>query len=333
MKAITLVSPREISVVDDWPEPECGPGEVIVQMRGVGLCGTDLAAFDGKAAVPAFPWIIGHEGGGDIVRVGADVSDRAVGDRVVIEPNIGCGHCAACAAGRSSLCETRLSVGFGMSGLLAERVAIPADYTWVVDRSTPDVALACFEPLVVAHNAVRRAGVRPGDDALVVGAGSVGQLICHALAQAGAQPWVTEPHPGRMQLALTLGAKAAQDRDGVLYPFVFETSGVKPVWENALTSVAKGGLLSLVGFTREPVELVPMDVVRNQITIRGHLIYDHPADFPATLEAVRAGTLVAEQAVQARYSADDAVAAFAAVREVPGKTWIDFSDWYGTPGG
>jgi alcohol dehydrogenase/L-iditol 2-dehydrogenase len=97
--------------------------------------------------------------------------------------------------------------------------------------------------------------------------------------------------------------------------------------------VAKGGLLSLVGFTREPVELVPMDVVRNQITIRGHLIYDHPADFPATLEAVRAGTLVAEQAVQARYSADDAVAAFAAVREVPGKTWIDFSDWYGTPGG
>lgn len=329
MKAVTLIAPREVEVVNDWPEPVCGPRDVIVRMRGVGLCGTDLAAFDGKSTFPRLPWVIGHEGGGDIVEIGSEVTDRYVGQKVVIEPNISCGHCSQCMAGRSSLCADRLSVGFGIPGLLAERVAIQADYALVVDATMPDVALACFEPLAVAYTGVRRAGVRRGEDVLVIGAGSVGQLVSQAVAAAGAQPWVVDPHEGRLAVAESLGARRAEGRESVLYAQVFETSGAAIAWDTAIRSVAKGGLVTLIGFIRDLVQLTPVDLVRRQVTIHGHLTYDHPADFAATLEAVQSGRLVGELAVRAVFPAGDAKAAFASVREIAGKTWIDFADWHG----
>ncbi|HWB37229.1 MAG TPA: alcohol dehydrogenase catalytic domain-containing protein [Rugosimonospora sp.] len=327
MKAVTLVATHELEVVDDWLEPECGPRDVIVEMHGVGLCGTDLASYDGKSVPARLPWVMGHEGGGTIVAVGSQVTDRQVGQKVVIEPNIACGHCAACRAGRTSVCDSKLGVGFAIPGLLAERVAIDADYTLVVDDDLPDVALACFEPLVVADTAVRRSGLPAGGEALVIGAGSVGQLVSQAIAAAGATPWIVDPHEGRLALAESLGARRAELGDGRQYPFVFETSGAAAVWGAAIGSVVKGGLLVLVGFIRDEVKLTPVDLVRRQITIRGHLTYDHPKDFAATLEAVRSGKLVAQQAVRAEYPAADAKAAFAAVREVPGKTWINFEEW------
>lgn len=327
MKAVVLVAPRELEIVENWPEPECGPHGVIVQIRGVGLCGTDLAVFDGKVAPPSLPWVMGHEGGGDIGGVGSKVTDRAVGQRVIVEPNAGCGHCATCVAGRTFVCQNRQSVGYTTTGLLAERVAIAAEYTWVVEPDFAEVALACFEPLAVAHNSVRRAGVQAGTECLVIGAGSVGQLVCQALLAVGARAYVMEPHHGRLELALQLGAMKADHHDGELYPFVFETSGVPEVWETAFNAVAKAGTLTVIGFTREPVTLTPVDLVRRQITIRGHLIYDHPQDFAATLAAVTSGALIGEKGVQARYPIEDAAVAFSSVREVPGKTWMDFTNW------
>lgn len=328
MRAIVLTAPHQLEVVNDHPEPVCGPSDVVIRMRAVGLCGTDLAAYDGKSAVPQFPWVIGHEGGGDIVAVGENVSDREIGQYVAIEPNFGCGSCTRCHDGQTSACEQRVSVGFGYPGLLAERVAIPAEYTWVVD-GLKSVEIACLEPLVVADNAVRRAGVRRDDECLVIGAGSVGQLICHAITAAGGVPFVAEPHEGRRTLALELGARDHEASGREAYPFVFETSGIGTAWDLTYRSVENGGLLTLIGFGREPVEFLPMDVVRRQITIRGQIIYDHPADFAATIENVRAGRLRPAAAAQARFDIDEAAQAFAKVRELPGKTWIDFTKWIG----
>ncbi|KAE8765924.1 zinc-dependent alcohol dehydrogenase [Georgenia thermotolerans] len=322
MRAVVLTEPGRVEVVEGWPDPQCGPDDVVVEMRGVGLCGTDLAMVDGKAAPPQFPWVIGHEGGGVIAAVGERVTDRKVGDRVVIEPNFGCGTCAVCAAGHTSRCDARLSAGFNVPGLLSELVAVPAEYTWVVPESISDVQLACLEPLAVAHHAVLRSGVRAGQECLVIGAGSVGQLISQCVLAVGGVPVVTDPHPGRLEVATSLGARVEEGPRAGRYPHVFETSGVGAVWPGALEAAARGGVITLIGFMRDTVELTPVELVRRQITVRGHLIYDHPADFAATIETVAEGRLVPEQAVQATFAAEDAVAAFAAVRQVPGKTWI-----------
>jgi len=327
MRAVALVAPSEVRIVDDWPEPRCGPHDVVIRVRGVGLCGSDLSVFSGKREVPRLPWVFGHEGGGDIVAVGDQVTDREVGQRVVVEPNFADLTCAACRSGHTSACVDRQILAINRPGLLAERVAVPAEFTWPVPSGWADVALACFEPLAVADTAVRRADVPVGTDCLVIGAGSQGQLVCQSLIAGGAHAYVMEPHPGRMALALKFGARRADERAGQEYPIVFETAGVPAVWDTAVRSTAKTGLLVLIGFSAGRTEISTLDLVQRQLTVRGQLIYDHPQDFAATLERVTEGRLSPEQTVQGTFSIQETAAALESVREVPGKSWIEFSAW------
>ena len=218
MRAIVLTGPRRTEVVDTWAEPEPGPGEVVVEMTAVGLCGSDLAVHDGTRPTPALPWVPGHEGGGRIVAVGPDVRDRRVGQLVAVEPNYCCFSCPPCARGMTSGCENRLSPGITVPGLLAERVAVPARFAWPLPEPVEAGVLACIEPLAVARSAVRRSGVRPGADCLVVGAGSQGLLTCLSLVEAGARAYVTDPHADRVAVAERIGARPVREGDAARVP-------------------------------------------------------------------------------------------------------------------
>ena len=319
MRAVILKGPNDLEIVDDWPEPECGPDQVIVKIRTVGICGTDLSGISGKGFPRDYPGIIGHEGGGEIVKVGSEVTDRFVGQRVVIENNFPCMECEFCTAGRSSLCPN-------MKGprLLAEYAAAPARFTWPVADSVSDIALGCIEPLTVGYAAVKRSGIRAGQDAFIIGAGSVGQLVAQSLKAIGAQGWVQDPHEGRVQTAVALGAKVASDYQGEDFPFVFETSGVAAMWNEGLSRLRRGGHFTAIGLAHGgTVDLDPLDIVLRQLTIRGNMIYDHPTDFGEVLAAMAEGKLVAEAPVEARYTFEQSIEAIDKVREIPGKTVIE----------
>jgi threonine dehydrogenase-like Zn-dependent dehydrogenase len=247
---------------------------------------------DGKPEVPGLPWVFGHEGGGDVVEVGSEVTNREVGQRVVIEPNYADGTCVECRRGHTSACVNRVILAINTPGILAARAVAPAEYTWPVPETWTDVQLACFEPLCVADTAVRRAQVPPGTDCLVIGAGSQGQLVCQSLLAGSAQPYVTEPHEGRLELVLSFGAKRAEEREGDRYPFVFETAGVTQVWNAAFNAVANFGMLVVVGMNPNPVQFTTLDLVNRKMTIVGQHIYDHPQDFQATLDSEPAGFCV-----------------------------------------
>src|SRR5437016_9480193 len=112
MRAVVLDrAPGAVRVADDWPEPEPGPGEVLVEVKGVGICGSDLALHAARREPPSFPWVVGHETFGEIAAAGDGVQDRRVGQHVIIEPNIPCLDCPACARGRTSACPRRRSLG------------------------------------------------------------------------------------------------------------------------------------------------------------------------------------------------------------------------------
>lgn len=173
--AVRLTAPGRL---DPTPvaTPAPGPGEVLVRVTAVGLCGTDLAVRSGARPVPALPWTVGHEGGGRVVAVGDGVDPGRVGEVVAVEPNIACGRCRFCAAGRTSACPDRRSLGVNAPGLLAGLVAVPAGYAHPLPAGLdPDLAervVACVEPWVVTRAALRRAAPEPGSRCLVVGAGS-----------------------------------------------------------------------------------------------------------------------------------------------------------------
>ena len=325
MKAIVYTGPGQVRLVDDWPEPVCGPDEVVVQMRAVGLCGSDLSVYDGHRDLPQLPWVMGHEGGGEIIEVGDAGTHRTVGQRVVVEPNLSCLECPACLSGTTSDCGKRRILGMNSPGVLAERVVVPAAFALPVPQNWPDQVLACFEPLAVARAAVRRSRVQPGTRCLVVGAGSQGLFVCLSLLAVGAEPYVIEPHEGRLDLAERLGAKRA-DLAGASYPAVFETAGAPAAFGTALRSVASTGTVTLIGLSHEPVQLSTADVVRRGLTLIGSIIYDHPQDFVETREAVAAG-LRPERAVHEGIEPARAAEAFAEARSAPGKSWIDLTRW------
>lgn len=327
MRAIVLTGPGQVEVAHDWPEPRLGDGDVLVAVRAVGLCGSDLGVYEGHRVTPALPWVMGHEGGGEIVAIGPGVTDRRVGQRVVIEPNYSCLACPSCRSGLTSACPSRDIVGMNAAGLLAERVAVPARFAWPVPDSVTDEALACLEPLAVARAAIRRCRAAPGDECLVVGAGSQGLLLCHALLALGAQPYVTEPHPGRLALAERIGAKRADAAGPGGFPLVFDTAGVPATWEIALRAVAPAGSIVMIGMDSAPASLSTMDLVRRQLVLRGSLIYDHPADFAGTIASVADGALSPSRVLQRAFGPEEVADAFAGARSAPGKSWIDLNPW------
>ncbi|MFZ0081213.1 MAG: zinc-binding dehydrogenase, partial [Trebonia sp.] len=174
------------------------------------------------------------------------------------------------------------------------------------------------EPLTVALAAIRRSGAAPGNRCLVVGAGSQGTLLCVALAACGISPYVLEPQPGRRDLAVSLGARAARDSDAG-FEVIFETSGAEAALAEAIGRAAPGATLTLIGLGPEQARVDTGLLVRRQLTLRGSLIYDHPGDFAATVAAPPPSP---GRVLRASYPFEEVAEAFRAAREVPGKTWI-----------
>lgn len=318
--AVIGTTPWSLHVSDGWPEPRAGSGQVVVRVLAVGICGSDLDLVAGARRPPWVPWVPGHEATGEIVATGDGVDPARIGQRVVVEPNFPCQRCPACRAGHTSMCPDRTIVGFTAPGLLAELVAVPAVYAWPVPDGWTDADAVCAEPLTVALAAIKRSGAEPGTRCLVVGAGSQGALVCLALVTQGITPYVVEPQDGRRRLAMKLGARAAATRDDG-FQTVFETSGAAPALTGAISRAATGGTVVLIGLG-DNARLDTSLVVRKQLTLRGSMIYDHPADFADTLKSP---VLAPGRVLRARYPLTEAEAAMRAAREAPGKTWIQVS--------
>ncbi|MER5433656.1 alcohol dehydrogenase catalytic domain-containing protein [Streptomyces sp. NPDC002588] len=329
MKAAVLTTTGRIETVTDWPEPACGPHDVIVEMDGAGLCGSDLAVFHGRRLPPELPWIPGHEGFGRIAAVGSAVRGRRPGQTVVIEPNYACLKCADCLTGLTSACPHRAIVGLDFPGVLAERVALPAHFAHPVPDGLSGADLASTEPYAVARAAVRRSGVTAADRCLVIGAGAQGLLVCLILTRLGIRPLVTEPHPLRLDHAERIGATPDDGRTGFTY--VFETSGYGPALRPAVDRAAPGATVVLVGLNGDPLPFTTNDVVRRQLVLRGSMIYDHPGDFTdaiAELALDRPGVVI-----ESRFPLEEAQEAFAGATERAGKTWISIGQAYANASG
>jgi L-iditol 2-dehydrogenase len=186
MKASVLVGADALEL-RDWPEPRIGPGELLVQMAGCGLCGSDIAKI---VRGPAAPVVLGHEVVGVVLEAGAGVTGFAPGRRVVVEHHVPCAPCHYCRRGSPSMCRTFKRVNLDPGGF-AERLRVPAanvaHATFALPDALPDEVASFTEPLACCLRAVKRAAVAPGDAVLVIGLGSIGCLLAQGFRLAGAR--------------------------------------------------------------------------------------------------------------------------------------------------
>jgi len=307
MKALVLTAYHHLEI-QNLPEPEIGPEEVLVAVKACGICGSDVHGMDGSTGRRRPPIVMGHEAAGEIVGVGAGVRDWALGDRVTFDSTVYCGRCAPCRSGRINLCDHRRVLGvsceeYRRNGAFAEFVAVPQHILYRLPDGLSFHHAAMVEALSIAVHAVGRTRPRLDDDALVVGAGMIGLLALQALRAAGCgRIFVADLVPARLDLARRLGADEAFQADLVDVPaeilkrtngrgvdVAVEAVGLTPTVQTAVASLRKGGRLTLVGNFSPKVELPLQAVVTRELTLHGSCA--SCGEYPACLDLLARGTL------------------------------------------
>lgn len=210
MRAARMYGKQDIRI-EDVPIPSPGRGEILLKVKAAAICGTDIRMFrHGVAGVSEdHPLILGHEISGIIDRVGEGVENYRVGQRVAIAPNVGCGVCNACVAGKGHLCETYRALGINMDGGFAEYCLIPesmvrgGNVCLLPETVSFDVG-AINEPLSCVCNGFEQADIHPGDRVLVVGAGPIGVMHCALAQMAGAVVYLNDLSVSRLEEAKTI---------------------------------------------------------------------------------------------------------------------------------
>lgn len=295
MRAVVLEAPGDLRVVQR-PVPEPGPGEVLVRVAVCGVCGSDATEYDRGPVLTVLPVTLGHEFAGVVESVGEGVRNVRPGSRVVCGAGISCGQCKPCRAGRTNLCRQYVTAGLQRDGGLAGYVVVPADILLDVSDSglTPDT-LGLAQPMSIAVHAVRRSGLKAGDDAVIVGVGGIGAFITFAAAATGARVLVVDLNDDRLELAKRLGATEALkggttslrdrlDELGMDADVFFEVSGSAPGLASVLDAARPGSTIVPVGIQKGDVPVPLGRWTLAEYTIVGTVAHVFRDDLP---EAVR----------------------------------------------
>jgi len=306
MKALVIHRPGEIGL-DQRPEP--GPGEVLLEVRLVGLCGSDLSTFRGGNPLVSYPRVPGHEVAATVVDVGEGIEGLGPGTNVTVSPYTSCGRCASCRRDRPNACASNEPLGVQRDGALAEYVRVPAARVFPASLALEELCLV--EPLTVGFHAVARGRVTPEDTVAVFGAGGVGLGAIAASAVRGARTIAVDVHDGKLDVARKAGAahtinvrteslheSLCELTDGRGPDVVVEAAGTPETYRAAVEEVAFTGRAVFVGYTKEPVTFETHLFVKKELDVRGAR-NALPVDFRAVIDMLEAGRFPVEDAVSA----------------------------------
>jgi L-iditol 2-dehydrogenase len=312
--AAVLYGPEDLRT-ERLPREPLGDGQVRVQVRGVGVCGSDVHYYahgrNGTNVVGASA-VLGHEGFGVITEVGPGVPGGRIGNRVAVEPASPCGQCPVCRAGRYNVCPSGTCLGSPPTGgLLRTHVVVAGDFAHDLPGTIPDAVAPLIEPLAVACWACRRARVNAGHRVLVTGAGPIGLLTAAVLRAGGADVVISEAEGARLEIAARMGVgRVVSSRDPLperAFDRLVECSGA-PAALAAISALRPGGVAALVG-TPAAEAPVPLGWLhRWEIDLVPCFRYG-PGGFAAAITLAAQGTVPLHQFVTARYPLGDAAAA------------------------
>jgi L-iditol 2-dehydrogenase len=312
--------------LEEFPAPAPGEGEVVVEVRSVGVCGSDVHYYEegriGDFVVRA-PLVLGHEASGVVVGHGSGSGRLPLGVLVAVEPGVPCRNCLQCRSGRYNLCPSiRFLATPPVHGAFVRYLVAPEDFCYPVPGSLSADAAALIEPLSVGVWACRKAAVSLGDQVLVTGAGPIGLLAALAARAAGAVPTVCDINQDRLARAAHFGAGRTADMRSVdlgeLGPFdvLIECTGARDVPGNALRALKPAGRAVLVGTSASDDLRLPLSVLQTrELTVTGSFRYANT--YPAAIELAASGAVPLADLVDAVFPLDRTEDALQAGRRDP----------------
>jgi len=281
MKAVSLVEPKCVRVID-VPEPAMGPEDVLIELRYVGLCGSDLSAYRGLSPLVTYPRIPGHEVSGIIIAKGDKVPDGVrIGAAVTVSPYTNCGTCPACRIGRVNTCQFNKTLGVQRDGALTERIAIHYGKVYASDILTLK-ELALVEPMSVGYHASNRGRIGKVDTVLVLGCGAIGLGAVAASSHKGAIVIAVDIDDSKLELASKLGAMhtvnsttdnvksridALTDDEGV--SVAIEAAGLPETYRAAIEGVSFAGRVIFIGYAKGEIPLQTASIVSKELDLYG----------------------------------------------------------------
>ncbi len=304
------------------PVPSPKPDEVLVKLEYVGVCGSDIHYYE-TGAIGAYvvkpPFVLGHEPGGTVVEVGANVKHLAAGDRVALEPGKTCGHCEFCRTGRYNLCPDVVFFATPpVDGVFQEYVAHPEELCFKLPENVSTLEGALIEPLAVGFHAANQGEAGPGQTAVVMGAGCIGLVSMMALRDRGvSRVYVVDLMRKRLDKALELGADGVIDAsledpvlavqrltEGAGCDLAIETAGTETTTRQCIDMVKKGANIVLVGYSASGEMKLPMSLVLDkELTFKTVFRYRHI--YPMAIDAVAAGRVNLKGVVTDIFDFDD----------------------------
>lgn len=322
---------RGLELRDIPAPPPPGLGQVLIEVAATGICGSDLSIDSWGASYSAFmtkmlPVTLGHETAGTVIAVGPGAGDTKIGDRVVVNPAIACGTCAACLDDDPVGCVDRQALGMVIDGAFARQFLAPAAYLFKLPDNVPLELGALVEPLSVGAHALRVSGMKAGDRVLVFGPGPIGQGVA-ALARAfGAKEvaLVGMNDAPRFDVLRSMGLDHLYDMavDGDAdrlkasagYDVVIDAAGVPSVINQGLGLLRSEGVLAVAGMSEKPAELDLLKLVKNRLQIRG-VSRIPPSIWPVVIDALAADPASFAPLVTHRMKLSSALEAFEMCRK------------------
>ena len=283
MKVIQVNKPGELSIIEKPAPTAPAADEAIVRIKAAGICGSDVHIFHGKNPFAIYPRVLGHEAAGEVVQIGAAVTNVKVGDHVVVDNVFSCGECYACRIGRPNVCSNVKVLGVHIDGVFSELIKLPADHLYSVPVDLSWEMAATMEPYAIAAQAVDRGQVGAGDTVLICGAGPIGLVILQACKSLGARVLIMDIVDSRLKAARAMGADAVVNTktsdleaavmaftDGAGINVAMEATGVISILELIIAKLmSPAGRVVVLGFPVEPAKIAPADIMKRELDIKG----------------------------------------------------------------
>ncbi|WP_372712814.1 zinc-binding alcohol dehydrogenase family protein [Ilyobacter sp.] len=330
MKALAVISKEKIEFLEKETPKLQNKDDVLIKIKAVGICGSDVHIYHGTNPLATYPRVIGHEFSGEIVEVGSEVENLAIGDRVSVDPVSTCGTCYACRIGNGNVCAELEVSGVHTDGGMQEYVVVPAARAFKFRSDISFEEGALIEPFTIAAQSTSKGDIRESDTVFVMGAGPIGLAILQVAKSKGARVMISDFNEHRLSIAEGLGADltvnpAKKDVAEAVKEFtngeganvIIDAVCIPQTFEQAVELASAAGRIVILGFNPNPSAISQVHITKKGLEIKGSRLHNN--QFPTVVDWFDNKKVDAKKLISHKFKIEDIQEMFDLIDNDPSK--------------